>query len=810
MDSNRCRFIFESDGGCMDNNINLRDLLYNTEKGKYPSGISIRIPNIQRDYAYGRTDSETEEKRQEFIDDISDFLKNGNGKYYFDYVFGSIVEDGRFILVDGQQRLTTLFLLYFYFSIFEVDIIGGKNHYHEFVEFMSRSTGGEKCSSRLLYETRESSRDFCNALVQKSNANSFEKIKLKTNQSLSDYLMDQKWFFYHWKNDSTVRGMLVFLDSIHSRFEGEDCHGYYAKLDSIVFEMVDLNKTTSNETEPYSVEKACELYIKMNSRGKRLTRFENLKNTLGDYYNKINSDIMVLLDINCTAALWDYYKKTRLENKGEKTIFVDNGLLAIINTIFINELSVICPENKKTEQYIKKWLGKTLIIPFTDYKEILKSDDGKNIADNLYACLKALFKKDSNGEYSVPNRMQGFIYYDETAVFDNVLGNSNKSAIHIDRLRFYAYCCFLRKYSDKMESDDFSSHLKDWMRLASNLLYNSRELINTWSAFITAIKSIDRICYYTLSDCYKKMTDSTGFKKTVFDHEKEKLKLINADRESKEQQGDGTGWEDAIKSGEETTFAYFSGQIRFSLNSCNNNVEVFKEYISIMSRLFIGENACLKDVETDGAFVRSLLSMGNANGEYYLELEKSNVYDLYGYKGGYDKDWSCYCRNAPLGNLEVFKSVIDYLRDKMKLDKDSSIKDLLERVVDDNTNNNGTEWKWKIINSPELFKEYCFDLNNTGGGCGFFEDKRRVLIKDFDALYSLGPDKKQQNAVHKEYYSYIEFCHLRDNRVPNVAYVVGTGDKACVEKDGKSYYGVKWEEDSSSNTKGYRKTNPNW
>ena len=71
---------------------------------------------IQRDYAQGRTDKKATDVRNNLLNDI--FSDND---VHFDLVFGSKekrIIDGKekncFIPVDGQQRLTTLFLLYLY------------------------------------------------------------------------------------------------------------------------------------------------------------------------------------------------------------------------------------------------------------------------------------------------------------------------------------------------------------------------------------------------------------------------------------------------------------------------------------------------------------------------------------------------------------------------------------------------------------------------------------------------------------------------------------------------------------------------
>ena len=86
-------------------------LPYNDKLGKSVEIKKIEIPKIQRDFAYGRTDKKNERKRNNFLDSLYDAV---NGKSItLDFIYGDIKENVLTPL-DGQQRLTTLFLLYWY------------------------------------------------------------------------------------------------------------------------------------------------------------------------------------------------------------------------------------------------------------------------------------------------------------------------------------------------------------------------------------------------------------------------------------------------------------------------------------------------------------------------------------------------------------------------------------------------------------------------------------------------------------------------------------------------------------------------
>lgn len=109
----------------------------------------IEIPIIQRDYAQGRDGKE--ELRASFLSALFDAV-NDNKKLELDFVYGSIKNEGEVLQpLDGQQRLTTLFLL------------------HWFVASKESKLDDELKSllTKFTYETRASSREFCNDLINK-------------------------------------------------------------------------------------------------------------------------------------------------------------------------------------------------------------------------------------------------------------------------------------------------------------------------------------------------------------------------------------------------------------------------------------------------------------------------------------------------------------------------------------------------------------------------------------------------------------------------------------------------------------------
>lgn len=218
---------------------------------------TIEIPIIQRDYAQGREEDKVNLIRKGLLQTLKDVLVSNEiedeGKLNFDFVYGRI-QNFNFIPLDGQQRLTTLFLLHWY--IFTKEKIEDKDK------------SIQKLLSKFSYKTRISSRDFCLGLAT-SNL-SIPDSNSGNNLILSEIIEDSSWFFLSWKKDPTIKAMLNMLNAIHEVFyHTENLWERLIKDDAITFQFLNLGDEDFQLTDS--------LYIKMNARGKPLTDFENFK-----------------------------------------------------------------------------------------------------------------------------------------------------------------------------------------------------------------------------------------------------------------------------------------------------------------------------------------------------------------------------------------------------------------------------------------------------------------------------------------------------------------------------------------------------
>ena len=203
--------------------------------------FEVCIPMLQRDYAQGRRSQEHVARK--FLDAIFKALESGEA-LHIDFVYG-YRQDCKFILIDGQQRLTTLWLLHLYL-------------YRKAGKLDAQS---QKLFERFSYATRPSSAEFCRGLARE---------EFLGEGAPSAVIMDRSELFGEMgalKNDPTIKSMMHMLDLLDQEVGDRDVGTMVENLDKITFDFFDMGQFKLGE----------ELYIKMNARGKQLSDYENLK-----------------------------------------------------------------------------------------------------------------------------------------------------------------------------------------------------------------------------------------------------------------------------------------------------------------------------------------------------------------------------------------------------------------------------------------------------------------------------------------------------------------------------------------------------
>ena len=141
------------------------------------NGKVIEIPKIQRDYAEGRELESIEKKRFSMLMDMLDVVTGISSSLSLDFVYGT-QDQNKFFPLDGQQRLTTLFLLYWLLGRNDT-LKDSQNH------------------SLFVYETRTTSEEFCHWLV---------------NQNATDIIVPWKKVVKEKRNQNKHANILYVID----------------------------------------------------------------------------------------------------------------------------------------------------------------------------------------------------------------------------------------------------------------------------------------------------------------------------------------------------------------------------------------------------------------------------------------------------------------------------------------------------------------------------------------------------------------------------------------------------------------------
>lgn len=124
----------------------------------------------------------------------------------------------------------------------------------------------QKHLEKFTYETRQSSRYFCEHLCNYKIDSNTRKDKL------SDTIKNEKWFMLSWLDDPSIRSMFGMLDKIECALKN-DTNSYW----NILTEDIINCPITFFYTTLQDLNLTDDLYIKMNARGLELTDFEKIK-----------------------------------------------------------------------------------------------------------------------------------------------------------------------------------------------------------------------------------------------------------------------------------------------------------------------------------------------------------------------------------------------------------------------------------------------------------------------------------------------------------------------------------------------------
>ncbi len=422
---------------------------YNDKYGKTVEIKSIEIPKIQRDFAYGRTDEKNRRKRERFLDSLLHAVCEN--PITLDFVYGDIREN-KLTPLDGQQRLTTLFLLYWYAS--KKENIAGTE-----IDFLKN----------FSYETRPSAREFCKSIT----TNVFE---LKRDTVISEQIKDKNWFPLEWQHDATISSMLVMLDAIQEKFSCVE--NLYTKLENISFYFLPIEDMGLTD----------ELYIKMNSRGKPLTSFEHFKAEFEKQLKLADENVAKRIgskiDREWTDLLWQY-RNSEFGNDN------DNTTDAEFLRYFIFICNIICYKNGSSPKTSDEFeLVKEFFTIGGDNEEQIDQCRAQVIQNALtlesfFDCwlenkksipIQSFFETFSSKEHSIGRIKTNYnvnLFEDCLKNYADIIGKNRRRFTLNQIILLYAFVIY-RQNLTSVSQEQFSRRL----RTLNNLILNSSDQIS--------------------------------------------------------------------------------------------------------------------------------------------------------------------------------------------------------------------------------------------------------------------------------------------------------------------------------------------
>ena len=578
-------------------------------------GYKIVIPKIQRDYVQGRANITVKRNREEFVKELIDSLADKK-PMSLNFVYGTIQNGNEFIPIDGQQRLTTLFLLHLY--------VFAKNKDMEAIGMLQK---------QFSYETRYTTYRFLKKLA-KELPQMLEMARY--DESLAKLIRNSGWYVTPWDNDPNISSCIVMLDLIHEKCKGKTISTEILKDDCpITFMWLQLDKSFGSDNQ---------LYIRMNSRGKQLTDFENFK---AELYEKVlagkdTEEFKKKIDGEWYSMLWDAnvaesnVKDNRKEkvNIEKEAQLIDELLKRLIHWTIVSKaceeggVTLKRPSGKRKgeeqvndEKVLEQRERQKRLYQFctpneTEELDILRCgvEEYQNLIKNKI--IKECIIGDLNSLLTFLTSIKGekifeYIVKDILAVSEEGDKSSYKINSYGPRVLLYAITKFAKIYEKKTETDERVNDFQSWYRIVLNLV--STKEIDSPEDFQKAVRAIAKWDKVTAKWLEEKNVKS-AFRPEQVEEEKQKLNLIKS----------GEKWKDAILQAEKTDFDqgyqerdYFRGQIGFLLlmskEDGDYNVNKFNKICEAAKKIFIDEY-------DDNLFHRALLTYG----DYGTKLKSIN------------------------------------------------------------------------------------------------------------------------------------------------------------------------------------------
>lgn len=650
----------------------------------------IRIPQIQRDYVQYRS-GHVETNLNRFVSSLTDALVNKH-EINLNFVYGNVERApdlksktfyDAFCPIDGQQRLTTLYLLHYYI-------------FNEACDNVKQNM----LRGKLIYLTRASTMDFLEALSDERNA-----IRFSASEETPEKLITESgWYTSLWDADPSVRSCLKVLNVIREKLReklGDDLAKFQELAELLVSDNCPI---TFMKLELEKLDNPNELYIKMNSRGKQLTAFENFKSELFRIIKEKKSDYPEKFKANTDGdwleLIWE------LCNSSDK--YTDIFYRDLFHVSFMNSLIAKLPKNDK--EYIK------VLDPYTrrfastfyieDYEKCFRECAGREEAEasimpdlitRFYytmECIYILSKDASDTFKEVTDKLFGIVKNNDASKLEDYRDN------YIPHTLLEAVCVFANSNGAKAEADrgEYVSRFKAWWRVANNLITNTE--IDDIHSFISSVRDLNTVRYSYFVEKYLGVLDD-GDDRYIFldstlrsEQKKEEIlkqKIINLG---------GKTWADAITEAEKNE--YFNREINFALrltgiNRANDirslSAKNFSDTWKVIEEIF-------KDAEKNDILMhRALLTFGDYSKEISsYDSGKNRLSTYYSYsEKHHNQDWRGLLRD---GRFDIFEKLFNDYKGSLH----TTFADYANDAVKNYAPTQPYDLKHLLIKNEEMFK----------------------------------------------------------------------------------------------------------
>lgn len=503
------------------------------------SRYRVVIPGIQRHYVQGANNPKAESVRKQFIKEIFTAIEKKQNEFNLHFIYGPINTNGEdsFVPVDGQQRLTTLWLIARYAA--------------EKAESSARKDL-LRLLSRFTYEDRINAKRFCQALT-------CEDSRWDITQDPNPDILCQDWFVDYWKEDETVASMIRMLSTIYEEWNKHQ--------NTITAEDI-LEAIASKIRFELKIDAfGDDIYMKMNARGLQLTQWENFKGKFSE-------------DLREDKKEWWVKEMEELSNRfftcsDEQHELPDNAFFALYARIMAYEArkpGVDCGNSiKQLAAYTHNHNTWSQIeLPFVPYSDFSGITNNESIASTVAeTCVKMIKTVLDNFKEIVP-------YFGDNKLFDTFFHPQNRNELD------FTLCCY--EYFKKFVNEDVdTNNFLKALRLMWNILENVDRQYENPDYRVELVKKFTDLGDQTLysPQIKEKIIDSNADAPEQAKEEAEKA--IQMDRND---QSMPSYWNDAIEKAEEC--AFFHGSIRFLYRNSNGETtwENFATKLSNCKNLF--------------------------------------------------------------------------------------------------------------------------------------------------------------------------------------------------------------------------------